>query len=80
MLSAVAPGIGNIFVQMPKPKVGLRPVVTVLCYGAVVYGLMERQKATDTYAIYEQQKNMTDGEPYYQTVRSKIAGERGAKR
>ena len=68
LLSAVAPGIGNIFVQTPKPKVGVRPLVTVLCYGAVVYGLMERQKASDTYAIYEQQKNMIEGEPYYQTA------------
>ena len=68
LLSAVAPGIGNIFVQTPKPKVGVRPLVTVLCYGAVAYGLMERQKASDTYAIYEQQKNRTDGEPYYQTA------------
>ena len=68
LLSGVAPGIGNIFVQMPKPKVGLRPLLTVGCYGLLVYGFMERKKSQDDYAIYEQQKNMTAGEPYYKTA------------
>jgi hypothetical protein len=68
LVSAVAPGIGNIFVQTPKPKVGIRPLVTVGCYGLLIYGLMERQKAQDEYRIYEQQKNMAAGEPYYQTA------------
>ena len=68
LLSAVAPGMGNVFVQTPKPKVGLRPLLTVGCYGLVVYGLMERQKALDEYATYEQQKNRTAAEPYYQTA------------
>jgi hypothetical protein len=68
LLSAVAPGIGNIFVQTPKPKVGIRPLLTVGCYGLVAYGLMERQKSQDDYAIYSIQKNMTAGEPYYQTA------------
>ncbi len=68
LVSAVAPGIGNIFVQTPKPKIGLRPLLTVGCYGLLIYGFSERQKAQDTYTIYEQQKNMTAGEPYYQTA------------
>ncbi|GAB2563475.1 hypothetical protein GCM10027085_64230 [Spirosoma aerophilum] len=68
LVSAVAPGIGNIFVQTPKPKIGLRPLVTVGCYGLLIYGFMERQKAQDEYRIYEQQKNMAAGEPYYQTA------------
>ena len=68
LLSAVAPGIGNIFVQMPKPKIGVRPLLTVGCYGLVAYGLLERQKAQDEYALYEQQKNSAAGEPYYQTA------------
>lgn len=68
LLSAVAPGIGNIFVQTPRPKIGLRPLLTVGSYGLLIYGFLERQKAQDTYAIYEQQKNMTAGEPYYQTA------------
>ncbi|GAB4034690.1 hypothetical protein [Spirosoma jeollabukense] len=68
LLSAIAPGIGNIFVQTPRPKVGIRPLLTVGCYGLVVYGLMERQKSQDEYAVYSVQKNMTAGEPYYQTA------------
>ena len=68
LLSAVAPGIGNIFVQTPKPKVGFRPLLTVACYGLVAYGLTERQKSNDQYAIYEEQKNMAAGEPYYKTA------------
>lgn len=68
LLSAVAPGIGNIFVQTPKPKIGLRPLLTLGCYGLIAYGLSERKKAQDEYAIYEQQKNATAGEPYYQTA------------
>ena len=68
LLSAVAPGIGNIFVQMPKPKIGLRPLLTIGCYGLIAYGLAERKKSQDDYAIYEDQKNVTAGEPYYQTA------------
>lgn len=68
LLSAVAPGIGNIFVQTPKARVGFRPLLTVACYGLVAYGFTERQKSTDQYAIYEQQKNMAAGEPYYMTA------------
>lgn len=64
-VSAVAPGIGNIFVQTPKPKIGLRPLLTVGCYGLLVYGFSERQKSKDDYALYEQQKNMAAGDPYY---------------
>ena len=68
LLSAVAPGIGNIFVQTPKPKIGVRPLLTIGCYGLIAYGLMERKKSQDDYAIYEQQKNATEGQPYYQTA------------
>ncbi|GAB2565683.1 hypothetical protein [Spirosoma areae] len=68
LVSAVAPGIGNIFVQTPTPKIGVRPLLTVGCYGLLVYGFLERQKARDEYAIYEQQKNLIAGEPYYQTA------------
>lgn len=68
LVSAVAPGIGNIFVQMPKPKIGLRPLLTIGCYGLIAYGLSERKKSQDDFAIYEDQKNATAGEPYYQTA------------
>lgn len=68
LVSMVAPGIGNIFVQTPKPKVGFRPLLTVACYGLVAYGLTERQKSNDEYALYEAQKNLAAGEPYYKTA------------
>ncbi|ADB39321.1 hypothetical protein [Spirosoma linguale] len=68
LLSAVAPGVGNIFVQTPKAKIGLRPLVTVGFYGLLIYGLSERTKAQDVYLVYEQQKNREAGEPYYQTA------------
>ncbi|MGF7218176.1 hypothetical protein GGR92_004353 [Spirosoma lacussanchae] len=68
LVSAVAPGIGNIFVQRPRPRVGFRPLVTVATYGLVAYGLMERQQAQDAYADYEVQKNAAAAEPFYVTA------------
>lgn len=68
LLSAVAPGIGNVFVQMPKPRIGFRPLLAVSCYGLLVYGLQERQKSRDAYAVYDQQKNAETADPYYQTA------------
>lgn len=68
LLSAVAPGIGNSFVQTPTPRLGFRPIVLIGCYGLFVYGLRERQQARDTYAVYEVQKNRTAAAPYYQTA------------
>lgn len=66
LLSAVAPGVGNIFVQTPRPRVGVRPLLALGCYGLIAYGLRERQSARDGYALYEQQRNRTTAEPYYQ--------------
>ncbi len=68
LLSVVAPGMGNIFVQTPKPKIGFRPLLTVACYGLVAYGLTERKKSNEEYAVYERQKNLAAGEPYYKTA------------
>ncbi len=68
LLSAVAPGIGNIFVQTPKPRIGFRPLIAAGCYGLIAYGLSERQKSRDDFAVYEGQKNATVAEPYYQTA------------
>ncbi|GAB3639552.1 hypothetical protein [Spirosoma arcticum] len=68
LLSAVAPGFGNIFVQTPRPRIGLRPLLAVSCYGLLVYGLQERQKSRDAYVVYQEQKNVETGEPYYQTA------------
>ncbi|MFD2573817.1 hypothetical protein ACFSUS_24485 [Spirosoma soli] len=68
LVSAIAPGIGNIFVQTPRPVIGFRPMLTVATYGLIAYGLLERRKAQDDYAIYGEQKNATAAEPYYQTA------------
>jgi hypothetical protein len=68
LLSAVLPGVGNIFVQTPKPKVGLRPFLTFGCYGLIVYGMQERNKSREVYDVYQQQKNAVTGESYYQTA------------
>ncbi|MGA0559177.1 hypothetical protein ACO2Q8_21140 [Larkinella sp. VNQ87] len=65
LLSMVAPGVGNIFVQAPKPVIGHRLAVTAACYGLLAYGLIERKKSRDEYAIYEQQRNRTIAQPYY---------------
>ncbi len=68
LLSAVAPGIGNIFVQRPRPRVGFRPLATVAAYGLLAYGLLERKQAQDDYAVYAVQKNAAAGEPFYKTA------------
>ena len=68
LLSAVAPGIGNIFVQRPRPRVGFRPLVMAATYSLLAYGLLERQQGQDNYALYQAQKNTAAGEPFYQTA------------
>lgn len=68
LLSAVAPGIGNIFVQTPRPRVGFRPIIFATTYSLILYGLKEKRDADEAYALYEQQRNSTVAEPYYQTA------------
>ena len=68
LLSAVAPGVGNIFVQSPKPIIGHRLGVTVACYGLMTYGFIERKKSRDDYALYEQQRNRTAAQPFYDSA------------
>ncbi len=68
LLSAVAPGIGNIFVQTPRPRVGFRPIVFATTYSLILYGLKEKRDADAAYTLYEQQRNSTVAEPYYQTA------------
>ena len=70
LLSAVAPGFGNIFVQTPRPRLGFRPLLAVGCYGLLVYGLQQRQQSRDTYAVYLNQKNAEAAEPFYQSANS----------
>ena len=65
LLSVLAPGVGNIFVQSPKPVIGHRLGVTATCYGLMLYGFMERKKSRDDYALYEQQRNRTAAQPFY---------------
>jgi len=68
LLSAVAPGIGNIFVQRPRPRIGFRPLASAVAYSLLAYGLLERKQAQDDYAVYEVQKNATAGAPFYETA------------
>ncbi len=70
LLSLVAPGIGNIFVQPDGPKISYRPVITVVAYGALIYGLLERGKVNVPYDGYQQAKNPTSGQPYYDEANS----------
>lgn len=70
LLSALAPGIGNIFVQNPTPKVGFRPLVTVAAYGLLIYGAGQQGESTQAYADYSRSPSETDGEPYYQQANS----------
>lgn len=70
-LSAVLPGVGNMFVHRsetgsPKLRVGVRPVATVGFYGLLLYGLNQRRLSQAWFMAYKQQKNATNGEPFYQ--------------
>jgi hypothetical protein len=66
LLSALAPGIGNAFVQTPKPKLGLRPLVTVAAYGLLIYGAGQQGEAAQAYDNYELSGSAEIGEPFYQ--------------
>lgn len=66
LLSALAPGIGNIFVQTPRPKVGLRPLVTVAAYGLLIYGAGQQGEAAQAYENYTLSGSNDVGEPFYQ--------------
>ena len=70
LVSAVLPGVGNMFVQKNAagkavPRVGLRPLVTVGFYGLLVFGFQQRDLSKAPYALYKEQKNSTEGQPYY---------------
>ncbi|MFD1144434.1 hypothetical protein ACFQ4C_25125 [Larkinella insperata] len=65
LLSVVAPGVGNIFVQSPRPVIGHRLGITATCYGLMAYGLVEKKRSRDEYALYEQQRNRTAAQPLY---------------
>jgi hypothetical protein len=65
-LSLLAPGVGNIFVQTPKPRVGLRPLVTVAAYGLLIYGAGQQGESAQAYNDYKSAGNEPAGEPFYQ--------------
>lgn len=52
LLSALAPGVGTIFVQ-PNRKIGVRPLITVAYTGLLVYGLVQRGQSKKRYTRYE---------------------------
>ncbi len=66
LASVVVPGLGNVFVQSPKPKVGWRPLLTMGVASALVYGFGQRSQAQEQYAQYTRQKNPDAAEPYFQ--------------
>ncbi|ARK09597.2 hypothetical protein A6C57_04185 [Fibrella sp. ES10-3-2-2] len=66
LLSLLAPGVGNAFVQTPKPRVGLRPLVTVAAYGLLIYGAGQQGESAQAYTDYERAGNAEAAEPFYQ--------------
>ncbi len=66
LLSVLAPGVGNIFVQTPRPRLGLRPLVTVAAYGLLIYGAGQQGEADQAYQAYETAGNEAAAEPFYQ--------------
>ena len=59
LVSALAPGVGNIFVQ-PNRRVGVRPLITVAYSGLLVYGLVQQGQSKKHYALYESGLNESD--------------------
>ncbi|MEZ0542991.1 hypothetical protein [Fibrella arboris] len=70
LLSLLAPGVGNIFVQTPKPRVGLRPLVAVAAYGLLIYGAGQQGEADQAYTDYVSAGNEPAAEPFYQKANS----------
>lgn len=66
LLSVLAPGIGNAFVQTPRPRLGLRPLVTVAAYGLLIYGAGQQGEAAQAYDNYQVSGSEAAGEPFYQ--------------
>ncbi|RYF70634.1 MAG: hypothetical protein EOO39_15340, partial [Cytophagaceae bacterium] len=70
LLSLLAPGVGNIFVQTPEPRVGLRPLVAVAAYGLLIYGAGQQGEANQAYIDYVSAGNEAAAEPFYQKANS----------
>lgn len=72
LLSAVLPGIGNIFVQ-PKTKkhrLGLRPLLPIAFYGLAGFSIYRWKQAQDRYAVYNQQIREEVAQPIYDDANS----------
>lgn len=65
LLSVLVPGLGNAFVQSPRPRIGLRPLLAVGVWGALAYGITQRSQSNAQYVLYAQQKNTSIAEPYF---------------
>ncbi|MDQ1089712.1 hypothetical protein [Siphonobacter sp. SORGH_AS_1065] len=66
LASVVLPGVGNMLVNR---KIGLRPLISISYIGLLAYGLMERKKANEQYAIYNSSQYdylPAEAEPFYQ--------------
>lgn len=70
LLSLLAPGLGNAFVQTPKPRVGLRPLVTVAAYGLLIYGAGQQGESDQAFVDYARAGNESAAEPFYQKANS----------
>ena len=59
LISLLAPGVGDIFVQ-PNRKVGLRPLITGAYVTLVVYGLVQQSRSRQLYDLYASQLKQSD--------------------
>lgn len=67
LISMIAPGVGNIFVQ-PNKKVGLRPFVTVAFYGLLINGIIMKTRSDKEYDKYLGSQKASIGNPYYENA------------
>lgn len=67
LISMIAPGVGNIFVQ-PNKKVGLRPFVTVAFYGLLINGIVMKTRANTEYDKYLASQKANIGNPYFENA------------
>lgn len=66
LASLVLPGVGNMLVNR---KIGLRPLISVSYLGLIAYGLSQRTKGNEQFALYnlpEFQYNPEAAETHYQ--------------
>ncbi|HEV7346858.1 hypothetical protein [Telluribacter sp.] len=64
LISVIAPGIGNIFVQ-PYNKIGLRPLITVAYGGLLGYSILQKKRSNSQYSLYQSERYERNAQPYY---------------